>query len=198
MPSGQQFLLPRVGELASSNDERVAHQARLSLFQLDPDSRGKLFEPLLANAVAATTLGRCLEELTVLYRTDETKRAIVFAQLMELTLDRIDADGRVISDAVADLGGNVTQHLLAACEHRNAAVRLQGITTLERFEHRWLQGRSYVQLDGKVKGALLAKLKKDPSSEVRRAAEVMGNPPNYQGPSGNWGTGSGYTGGTPF
>ena len=197
MPSGAEQLLPQLRELLASDNARVAHKARLTQFQLDRDSRERLLAPLLADATAATAVGRCLEELALLYRADETRRALIFAKIMELSLRRTDAHGRIIADAVADLGGDVTQHLLAACEHPDPAVRLQGITTLERFEHQWFhQERSYVRLDEHEKAALLGRLKKDPSAEVRRAAEAMERSPNQ--PPANWGNGSGFTGGTLF
>jgi hypothetical protein len=79
MPSGTHLLLPRVRELLASDDPKVAHQARLTLFQLTAESRDELFEPLMAEALAAPTLGQCLEELVVLYHGDEKFRGPVFA-----------------------------------------------------------------------------------------------------------------------
>jgi hypothetical protein len=171
MPTGLHLLLPRVRELVTSRDQHVAHQARLTLFQLAAESRDKLFERLLSEAIAVPTVGQCLEELTILYRAAETRQEVVFALLMELSQRRDDVDRWVIAEAVGDLGGNVTDYLIAACRHHDATVRLQGITTIHQFERRWVQGRSYIHLNKDVKETLLARLKKDSSAEVRQVAE---------------------------
>jgi hypothetical protein len=197
MPSGAHLLLPRVRELLASGDERVAHQARLTLFQLDPESRGKLLEPLLAEAIAAPTHGQCLEELVVLYHGDEAFHGRVFAALMELPTTREDSDASMIAAEASQLGGDVTEFVRTACDHSQWQVRLQTVHTIERLRG-WYGYFAPSRLEPKALDELLSRLQHDPSPEVRRAAEAVAAPPVYGGPSGSWGIGSGFTGNGSF
>ena len=199
MPSGGNLILPQVRELVDSSNAQVAHQARLTLFQLDADARDKLFEPLLADAIAAPTLGLCLEELSLLYHCDETRRGIVFAQLMELPVRRDDSDLGEVAIEAANLGGDVTAYVVAACGHANPAVRLQAVAAIDRLRPGWYQQQSWFGLDDKAREELFSKLRHDPSSDVRRAAEALDTPRGPQGSSGNWGIPSGgYGSGFPL
>ena len=196
MPTGAHLLLPRVRELLASGEPRVAHQARLTLYQLNHESRGKLFEPLLAEAIAAPSLGLCLEELVALYQGDESFRGRVFAALMELPTTREDSDAGRVAEEAAGLRGDVTEFVRAACDHSQWQVRLQTVHTIGRLRG-WAFG-PHSRLSKEVMDELLAKLQHDASPEVRLAAEALAAPPVYGGPSGSWGVGSGFTGNGSF
>ena len=181
MPTGAPLLLPHIRGYCTSSDQDLAHQARLTLFQIDPASREELFEPLLAEALAAPTLGSLLEELTVLYRGYESRRGEVFAAMMALPATSDDSNAGEIGDAAANLGGNVTPYVLAACEHDQTAVRLHGLQVLQVLMPSWSGRASFVTLDEKDRRALLNRLKRDSSPDVRKAAEELDRLPPPQG-----------------
>jgi antitoxin component YwqK of YwqJK toxin-antitoxin module len=181
-------LLPRVRELAKSSDSAVSHQARLTLFQLDAEARGSLFDTLRAEAIAAAKLSDCLQELVILYRSDESHQAEVFAELMSLPLTRSDADSERIVAAVEQLGGDLGPHIAAALESKHERVRVQGAETLlSLFSSAWRGLETYVSFDEPTWNRLLAGLKSDPSPEVRALAEKIEQGPNLNGPFGGGG-----------
>ncbi|HUE70808.1 MAG TPA: hypothetical protein VMP01_07950 [Pirellulaceae bacterium] len=184
-------LLPRVRELARSSNAAVSHQSRLTLFQLDAEARGSLFDTLRAEAMAAAKLSDCLQELVVLYRSDESHQAEVFTELMSLTLTRSDADSERIIVAVEQLGGDLGPHIAAALESKDERVRLQGAETLlSLFGSPWRGLETYVSFDEPAWNKLLTSLRSDPSPEVRALAEEIGQGPQY-GPGGMGGGGGG-------
>ena len=181
-------LLPRVRELAKSSSAAVSQQARLTLFQLDAETRGSLFDTLRAEAIAAAKLSDCLQELVILYRSDESHQAEVFAELMSLPLTRPDADSERIVAAVEELGGDLGPHIAAALESKHERVRVQGAETLlSLFNSAWRGLETYVSFDEPTWNRLLAGLKSDPSSKVRALAEKIEQGPNLNGPFGGGG-----------
>ncbi len=188
MKAAARPLLPRVRELAKSSTAAVSHQARLTLFQLDAEARGSLFDTLRAEAIAAAKLSDCLQELVILNRSDESHQAEVFAELMSLPLKRSDADSERIIAAVEQLGGDVGPHIAAALESKHERVRVQAAQTLlSLFDSAWRALETYVSFDEPAWNKLLADLKSDPSPEVRALAEKIEQGPNLNGPFGGGG-----------
>jgi hypothetical protein len=182
-------LLPRVRELSKSSKSQVSHQARLTLYQLDADARGSLYDALVAEAIAAPRLSLCLQELIILYKSDESHQADVFAALMSLPLTRKDADRERITTAVSQLGGDVGPHIAAALEAKSDRVRLQAARFLASLFAGGFQRETYVDVDEPTWTKLLNGLKSDPSPEVRALADEIGQGPQLFG--GGFGGGGG-------
>jgi hypothetical protein len=177
-------LLVQVRDLAKSSDLEVAHQARLTLFQIDGALRGSLFDGLIADAIGAPRLSQCLTELVILYRSDQPHQSKVFAELMSLSLARADADSEQITAAAAQLGGDLGPHIAAALEAKSDPVRLQAAKTLLALFNTVFQPETYVSFDEPAWNKLLAGLKSDPSPEVRGLADKIGQGPQIFGRGG--------------
>ena len=192
MNAAAQPLLARVRELAKSSDGAISHQARLTLFQLDPAARDALFDMLLAEAIAFPSAPQCLRELAILYRSDNSRQAEIFAQMMSLPSRRKDVDSEQVTETVKTLEGNVGPHILAAIQAPRADVRLQGAKTLAALLKTWLPARTYVRFEKEEWESLLKKVKGDPSPEVRALAPEIEQGPQFYGGVGGFGCSGGF------
>jgi hypothetical protein len=186
-------LLPQIRELTTSDDASVAHQARLTLFQLDAPSRKSLSGGLVADAVSATTAAGCLRELVILYRSDPDRQEALFAELMTLPQKRTDVDDERLNAAVRELGGDVGPHILAAIRVPSKLVRLQAAKTLLMLFRTW-PTVTYVSFDKEEWETLLETLKNEPSLEIRALVEEIEQGPQYYGGIGGVGPLSGSRG----
>ena len=184
-------VLPQVRELAKSGEPAVVHQARLTLFQLDPGSREALRDGLLADAIACPSASQCLRELVVLYRSDKSRQGDTFAKLLSLPTRRQDIESEQIAESVQALGGNVGPHILAAIHDPDPDIRLRGAKALLALFKVWLPARTYVRFEEAEWVSLLARLKSDPSPEVRALAPEIEQGPQFYGGVGGFGGGGG-------
>jgi MORN repeat protein len=189
-------LLPRVRELTRSGDATTAHQARLTLFQLEAGSRAALYDGLVAEAVSAASAAQCLRELVILYRSDPDCQEALFAELMSLPLRRTDVNDEQLNAAVRALGGNIGPHILAAIGVPNRFVRLQGAKALLAVFRVSLPARTYVSFDKQQWESLLETLKNDPSLEIRAMVEEIEQGPQFYGGVGGFNGQLGGFGGT--
>ena len=180
-------LLATVRGLAAGSDPIVAHHARLALFQLDPSARDKLFASL-AEAIAAKASHQALAELVTLYQSDESQQSVIFGELMRLSQQRKDVTIDQVAAAVGKLDGDITPHVVAACQSPSEPVRLTATKILHAMVCAWpYSERAYVRMDEPTWSALVKRLKGDSSREIQALASEI-----EQGPRSPLGGGAGF------